>query len=112
MTQRTKRHLPRVSLRDTLHYVIKTFRHEGLERFFLTGSRAGIQPAHAKRLSLQLGALNSATSAADMSLPGWSWQPLKGDPAEHWSVAVNESWRLTFTFAGADAILVAYRDCR
>jgi proteic killer suppression protein len=92
--------------------VIKTFRHEGLERFFLTGSRAGIQPAHAKLLSLQLGALNTATSAADMSLPGWAWQPLKGELAGHWSVTVNESWHLTFAFAGTDAIWVAYRDCQ
>jgi toxin HigB-1 len=111
MMHRTKWHLPRVSLGDTLHYVIKTFRNDGLERFFLTGSRAGIQAAHVQRLSLQLGPLNSATNAADMNLPGWGWQPLKDDLAGHWSVTVNESWRLTFAFAGADAILVDYRDC-
>ena len=90
--------------------VIKSFRHEGLERFFLTGSRAGIQRGPAKRLSLQLGALNSATSAADMNLPGWGWHLLKGDLAGHWSVMVNGNWRLTFTFEGTDAILVNYQD--
>jgi toxin HigB-1 len=35
--------------------VIKSFRHSGIERFFLDGSKAGIQPKHAKRLRLQLG---------------------------------------------------------
>jgi proteic killer suppression protein len=100
--------LRRVSLRDTLRSVIKSFRHDGLERFFLTGSRAGIQPAHAQRLSLQLGALNSATSATDMNLPGW--YPLRANLAGHWSVTVNGSGRLTFTFEGTDAILVDYRD--
>ncbi len=30
--------------------VIQTFKHKGLERFFRAGSKAGVQPAHAKRL--------------------------------------------------------------
>jgi proteic killer suppression protein len=88
--------------------VIKSFRHEGLERFFLTGSRAAIQPAHAKRLSLQLGAVNAATGAADMDLPGWRFS--KTGLAGHWSIAVYGSWRLTFAFAGSDAILLDYQD--
>jgi proteic killer suppression protein len=90
--------------------VIKTFRHDGLKRFFLKGSKAGIQPAHATKLSLQLGTLNTATSAKDMNLPGWDWHPLKDDLAGHWSVSVNGNWRLTFTFEGTDAILVDYQD--
>jgi proteic killer suppression protein len=90
--------------------VIKSFRHDGLKRFFLKGTKAGIQPAHATRLTLQLGALNAATSAADMNLPGWDWHPLKSDLAGRWSVSVNGNWRLTFTFEGTDAILVDYQD--
>ena len=66
--------------RITIHYImIKTFRHKGLERFFRDGSKAGIQPAHAKRLRLQLGRLDSANSADDMDLPGWKWHRLTGD---------------------------------
>jgi toxin HigB-1 len=34
--------------------MIQSFRHKGLERFFLTGSVAGIQPRHARRLWLIL----------------------------------------------------------
>ena len=97
-----------VSLRDTLRSVIKSFRHDGVERFFLTGSRAGIQRGPAKRLSLQLGALDSATSAADMNLPGWGC--LTGGLAGSWSITMNGNWRLTFAFDGTDAILVDYRD--
>jgi proteic killer suppression protein len=37
--------------------VIKTFRHAGLERFYRTGSKAGIQPKHDKKLRTQLTAL-------------------------------------------------------
>jgi proteic killer suppression protein len=90
--------------------VIKTFRHDGLERFFRKGSKAGIQPKHADRLRLQLGRLDASTSAADMNLPGWKWHALKADLAGHWAVAVSGNWRLTFTFEGTDAVLVDYRD--
>ena len=90
--------------------MIKNFRHDGLQRFFSTGSKAGIRPAHAKKLSLQLLRLDGATSALDMNLPGWDWHPLKDDLAGHWAVSVNGNWRLTFTFEGTDAILVDYQD--
>jgi plasmid maintenance system killer protein len=30
--------------------MIRTFKHKGLEAFFKTGSKAGIQPNHAPRL--------------------------------------------------------------
>jgi proteic killer suppression protein len=90
--------------------MIRTFRHRGLERFFRSGSKAGIQPKHAKRLRLQLGRLDSATTSVDMDLPGWRLHPLKGELAGHWAVCVDENWRLTFTFDGTDAVLVDYQD--
>ena len=49
---------------------IKGFRHKGLERFFSTGTKAGIQAKHADRLRLILGRLNVATGPGDMNLPG------------------------------------------
>ena len=51
--------------------MITSFRHSGIERFFETGFKAGIQPQHAKRLRLQLARLDTATVPADMDLPGW-----------------------------------------
>jgi proteic killer suppression protein len=90
--------------------MIRSFRHAGLEKFFLTGSKAGIQPAHAKKLGIQLGALNLARNAAAMDVPGWDLHPLKGNLANHWSVKVNANWRMTFAFVGEDAIPVDYQD--
>jgi proteic killer suppression protein len=90
--------------------VIKSFRHSGLEIFFTTGSKAGIQPAHASRLNRQLFALNRAEVAAEMNFPGWRLHELMGYLSGHWSVRVNGNWRLTFRFEGEDAILVDYRD--
>ena len=90
--------------------MIKSFRHKGVEVFFKTGSRAGIQPAHAGKLQRQLGQLNESTRPEHMDLPGWKLHPLSGSLARHWSVWVNGNWRLTFTFEGEDAVLVDYQD--
>jgi toxin HigB-1 len=90
--------------------MIKSFRHKGVQRFFATGATAGIQAAHAPPLARQLLVLNAAQSSQDMNLPGWQLHALKGDLAGHWSVKVSGNWRLTFTFAGEDAVLVDYQD--
>jgi len=90
--------------------VIKSFRHSGLEKFFYTGSKAGIQPAHAKKLGFQLLALDDASEPSAMNLPGWNLHELKGDLTGHWSIRVNGNWRMTFRFEGEDAVLVDYLD--
>jgi toxin HigB-1 len=81
-----------------------------MEHFFRTGSKAGIQPKHADKLSIQLFALNRARSETDMAAPGWDLHPLHGRLKDHWSIRVNGNWRLTFTFEGEDAVLVDYQD--
>lgn len=90
--------------------MIRSFRHAGLEKFFYTGSKAGIQPAHAVKLRRQLTVLNVAMDASRMNVPGWDLHSLKGNLAGHWSVKVNANWRMTFAFEDEDAILVDYRD--
>ena len=90
--------------------MIRAFRHAGLERFFTTGSKAGVQPAHAKKLSIQLGTLDDAEKPLDMKVSGWDLHELKGELAGNWSVKVNGNWRVTFRFEGTDAVLVDYQD--
>jgi proteic killer suppression protein len=90
--------------------VIRSFQHAGLEKFFTTGSKAGIQPAHAKKLRRQLFALDGAEDPAEMNVAGWHLHALKGDLVGHWSIRVSGNWRVTFRFEGEDAILVDYRD--
>jgi proteic killer suppression protein len=90
--------------------VIKSFAHKGLEKFFRTGSLAGIQAQHAARLRLQLAMLDDASEPEDMKSPGWRLHPLHGDLRDHWSIMVSGNWRLTFRFEGEDAILVNYQD--
>ena len=86
--------------------MIKTFKHKDLEQFFETGSKAGIRPDHASKLSRQLLRLDVAKNATDMNLPGWKLHPLEGVLLGHYAVTVNGNWRLTFMFEGEDAILV------
>jgi toxin HigB-1 len=90
--------------------MIKSFRHKGIKKFFETGSKAGIQAAHAAKLRRQLAQLNRAQEPADMNLPGWRLHALEGRLDEHWSVWVNGNWRLTFAFEDGDAVLVDYQD--
>jgi proteic killer suppression protein len=90
--------------------VIKSFRHAGLEKFFLSGSKAGIQPMHAKKLRLQLTFLDGSSGPDDMNIAGWHLHQLEGDLKDHWSVWVNGNWRMTFYFEGENAVLVDYQD--
>jgi proteic killer suppression protein len=90
--------------------MIKSFKHKGLEKFYSTGTKAGIIPAHSKRLELLLGYLDIATKPSDLDVAGWGLHPLKGDLEGHWSVKVNGNWRLTFRFDDLDAEVVDYQD--
>jgi proteic killer suppression protein len=90
--------------------LIKSFKHKGLEKFYLTGSKAGIIPSHASKLQSQLTRLDDALNAKDMGVPGFSLHQLHGAMAGHWSVRVNGNWRLTFRFVDGNAEVVDYQD--
>ena len=90
--------------------MIKSFRHKGLRRLFETGSTSGIQASHARRLQMQLAALDTAQSIDDMDLPGFRLHPLKGNHAGRWSITVNGNWRMTFEFVDGNAYVLDYED--
>lgn len=90
--------------------MIKSFRHKGLEGFYRTGSNAGIQAMHAKRLREQLTALNVAHGPEDLGHPGWRLHGLSGDRVGYWSLTVQANWRIVFRFDGTDVELVDYVD--
>ena len=98
-----------ISMRYT-RAVIKSFRHDGLQRFFKTRSKAGIQPNHAKKLRPSLGETRYIHHCGEYEFAALGWHPHKDDRAGHWAVSGNGNWRLTFTFEGTDAILVDYLD--
>jgi proteic killer suppression protein len=90
--------------------MIKTFRHKGLKQLFETGTRRSVPPAMARRLMLQLDALNAATTVADMNLPGYQLHELQGTRKGTWAITVRANWRITFTFSDSDAADVDFED--
>ncbi|MBI5847302.1 MAG: type II toxin-antitoxin system RelE/ParE family toxin [Nitrospirae bacterium] len=90
--------------------MIVSFSHKGLERFFQTGSTAGIQAIHANRLKSILAVLEAADSVECMSLPSLKLHRLKGQQRDIWSVTVQANWRVTFRFTGGNAEIVNYED--
>ena len=90
--------------------MITSFRHKGLRKYFGYGSLAGIQPAHASRLKMQLAALDTAQVIEDMDIPGFRLHPLKGSERGRWSIWVNGNWRVTFEFENGNAFVLDYED--
>ncbi|WP_439239161.1 type II toxin-antitoxin system RelE/ParE family toxin [Lonepinella sp. BR2919] len=90
--------------------MIISFKHKGLEKFFTTGSTAGIQASHAKKIALRLTYLNNAADISDMDVPGFNLHALTGNLADHWSIKVSGNWRITFKFEQGHAQIVDYQD--
>lgn len=90
--------------------MIRSFKHAGLEKFYKTGSKAGIQPDHAAKLKTQLTTLAVAKTPGQLAFPGWKLHPLTGKMAGHWAIKVNGNWRLTFKFVDEDVEVVDYQD--
>lgn len=90
--------------------MIKRFRHKGLERFYSTGNKSGIEAKHEKRLRLILARLDAAREPRDMNLPGLGLHKLAGRLKDFWAVDVSGNKRVIFRFTQQDAIDVDYLD--
>jgi len=90
--------------------MIKSFKHKGLENFYVSGSTKGIQAKHAKKLRMQLAALDTAYHIEDLDIPGYRLHQLKGGLKGLWSITVNANWRLTFEFTDGNVYIVNYED--
>ena len=88
----------------------KSIRHKGLRRFYETGSTAGIQAVHVKKIRLELTALDTATRIGDMAIPGFGLHPLKGARKGQWAISVSGNWRLTFEFRDGNVYVLDYED--
>jgi proteic killer suppression protein len=90
--------------------MIKSFKHKGLEKFYQTGSKKGIQASHSNKLRMQLAALDTAQSLEDVNIPGYRLHQLSGDRKSIWSITVNGNWRITFKFSDGNVYIVNYED--
>ena len=90
--------------------MIKSFKHKGLKTFFETGSKKGIVPEQASKVSRILDRLDASIAPDDMDLPVYYLHQLSGQQKDTWSVRVSGNWRITFLFEDEDVILVYYKD--
>ena len=90
--------------------MIQSIRHKGLRVCFEKGDSSKIRQAHRKRLKMILTILHGATELKDLSFPGSSLHPLKGELKEYWSISVSGNWRLIFKFMDGDVYDLDYVD--
>ena len=90
--------------------MIKSFKHKGLEQFFLTGNKKGIKPGHARRIARILDRIHAANNIIDIDAPGYDLHFLEPKHRKIFSVKVSGNWRITFRFEDGDAEVVDYLD--
>ncbi len=90
--------------------MIESFSHKGLERFFNTGTKRGIQPKHAGKLADILDLLDAAAIIQDMNFPGSNLHLLEPKKKGIWAVNVSGNWRVTFKLDNGSAFNVNYVD--
>lgn len=89
---------------------IKKFRHKGLKKFFVDGTKAGIPTAYVPKIGLILDLLDAAVVVEDMNFPGSDFHALKGNLKGYYSVHVNGNWTIIFQFENGDAFDVDFID--
>ncbi|MDY0221956.1 MAG: type II toxin-antitoxin system RelE/ParE family toxin [Desulfobacterium sp.] len=90
--------------------MIKSFKHKGLEDFFYSGSKKGINLSHSSKLAKILDRLNASNEIKDMHYPGSYLHQLSGNKKGQHSVRVSGNWRVFFKFINGDAYIVDYDD--
>ena len=84
--------------------MIKSIRSKPLKLFAAKGdaSKLPVSGAAIDRVEAQLTALDVATAADQMDVPGWYFHQLRGKPVRY-SVRVTANYRMTFAFEPPDA---------
>jgi proteic killer suppression protein len=91
--------------------MIVSFKHKGLELFFKTGNKRGIQAKHEKKLKLILDLLDVANEPENMNFSGAMLHLLEPRKNQIYAVRVSGNWRVTFRLnSGGDAEIVDYLD--
>lgn len=90
--------------------MIISFKHKGLEKFFNSGDKSGIQEKHSQRLRLILNRLNLMVEVDDVNFPSANLHKLKGEMKDLWSIKISGNWRITFKFENENVYIVDYID--
>jgi len=91
--------------------MIKTFADKRTQELCLTGKAKRFPPDVAGRAARKLEYVDLATSLDDLKVPpGNRLHRLEGDRQGHYSILVNDQWRICFRFEDGDAYNVEVCD--
>jgi len=90
--------------------VIRTFKHKGLEQFFVKSIKRLLDARELSKIERILDRLEAAMLIKDMDIPGWNLHELKGERKGTWSVSVRRNWKITFRFEDGEAFDVNLED--
>ncbi len=88
--------------------MIKTFLHKGLAELWSKDRTARIDQRMQGRIVERLDALDTASRAEGMNLPGYDFHGLRGFKPMRYTVHINGPWRITFEFPDGDAFRVNF----
>ncbi len=84
--------------------MIKSFADKQTHDLFASGAAKRFPPDVAKRTARKLEYVDLATSLGDLKVPpGNRLHALTGDRKGQYAIAVNDQWRVCFTFVDGDA---------
>lgn len=87
--------------------MIKSFANKQLESLWVKGTSRLDARLH-NRILRRLDALDAATEAQDMNLPGFNFHQLVGHSPTRYTVHVNGPWCITFEFRDGDAYVLDF----
>ncbi len=90
--------------------MIKSFRSKALRQFADKGDASKLPVQNSERVRRILRALDAATAAEQMNVPGLKFHLLKGADKGRFSVWVSGNYRVTFGWSGEDAVDVDLED--
>ncbi len=89
--------------------MVASFRNKGLEEIYFTGKTRRIGAEYVRKCVRILLSLEVATQPEDMSVTGYRFHRLHGNP-RRWSVRVTGNCRITFGWSGENAHDVDFED--
>lgn len=91
--------------------MIKSFKHKGLEEFFVLGKSKRLPQERLKKIKHLLFIIHNAHQLEDLNAPGLRLHKLKAPPYGGWySVDVSGNYRIVFQFIDGYAYNIDYMD--
>ena len=90
--------------------MIQNFRSRALKRFWRTGDKSGLRPDWAAKAGRILDVMDRAKLPGELDIPGYGFHPLTGNLKGRYAVKISRNWRITFGWAGDEAVDVDLED--